>query len=475
MKNPRSPTLLSLISLGLVLVVLPLIASIVMTVGQVDRLAKNSRADMLAVQEDTATSRALIERATLAERSARQFQALGDNSYRALFAEHRGEALDLLGRLVAGKTDADLLQAAADFRQSANRMSALVDEGTSRAGEEEFEVAVAGFRDAVMRVTQAQNVISREMAGSLPESARQLKRYLMMQAMLVISVSAGLALVFFFIIRSPLKQIGESIRAMGRGALRDPIVVEGPRDLEALGQRLEWLRRRLVELEAQKSQFLRNVSHELKTPLTNIREGTELLLDDHQAEHQGEIVQVARIVRDNSVRLQQMIEALLRYGADGDLKAGKRHQPLKFDHLVSEAIERQAITARARSVTLRQILDPAPLFGNAKCLQVIVDNLISNALKYTPPGGTVEVRLRAGANEVQLDVKDDGPGISEDDRAHIFEWFYKGPSPLDSVLAGTGMGLAIAQEYAEQHGGRIYLLSSSEGAHFRLTLRTKHR
>lgn len=471
MRKPWSPNLLSLISLGLILAVLPLIAVIVTTVAQVDRLARNSSADMLAVRQDTAASSELVERGTLMERSARQFQAVEDDSYRQLFAGHRDSALQVLRRLVNGKTDKALLEAAADVERSAETLNELL-QAAAPAPAGEFDAAVTSFRQALLRVTQAQAAISRQLADSVPEKAQRLKRNLLIQALLVIPLSALLALVFFFVIRTPLRQISQSIRALGRGTLGKPVTVEGPRDLEDLGRRLEWLRRRLVELEAQKSQFLRNVSHELKTPLTNIREGSQLLLDGRAADDLGEIGEVARIVKDNSVRLQQMIETLLRYGADGDLEAGRQREPLQFDQIVAEIVERQATAASARSVSFRTSIEPARVTGNSKCLEVIVDNLVSNALKYTPEGGTIEVRLRAGPELTRLEVKDDGPGVSEGDRPHIFEWFYKGPPPPQAVIAGTGMGLAIAQEYAQQHGGQIELLPGPGGAHFRLTIPT---
>jgi two-component system sensor histidine kinase GlrK len=475
MKKPHSPTLLSLILLGFILVALPLIASIITAIAQVDRLARDSRTDMLAVQEDTVASRALVERATLMERSARQFQALRDDVFIGLYTEHRDEALALLDRLAADHRSPELMAAVTETRNTESRIRTLIANIDDPATRAQLETALTRLRDNVLAVIQAQNAISREMAAALPERARRLQRTLMGQAMLVIPVSAGLAVVFFFVIAPPLRQIGRSIRELGRGALREPIQIKGPRDLEQLGQRLEWLRNRLVELEAQKSQFLRNVSHELKTPLTNIREGAELLTEDHAPEARGEVLQVARIVQENSIRLQQMIETLLRYGADGDLTASQARQAVQFDQIVLETIERQAMTAAGRSVSIKPTLEPAPLFGSPKCLQVIVENLLSNALKYAPHGGLIEIRLMAEPQEVKLEIRDYGPGISERDREHIFEWFYTGPRPPGSIVAGTGMGLAIAQEYAEQHGGRIVLLPSTEGALFQLTLGTNNR
>jgi two-component system sensor histidine kinase GlrK len=108
--------------------------------------------------------------------------------------------------------------------------------------------------------------------------------------------------------------------------------------------------------------------------------------------------------------------------------------------------------------------------GNRKRLEVIVDNLLSNAVKYTPAGGRVDVTLDSRDGRAVLDVRDSGPGVPHEDRDRIFEWFYTGARPPGAVVAGSGMGLAIAQEYAAQHGGKIELLPSDSGALFRLTL-----
>jgi two-component system sensor histidine kinase GlrK len=475
MKRLRSPTLLSHILLGFIVVAIPLVASIVTAIVQVDRLARESRNDMMSVQENAVASRGLMERATSMERSARQYQALKDPSFKQLYDEHRGGARTLLEGLAARAQSTPMAAAVATATQTEGRVTALLDAAVDTIAAEQLEAELDALRKDTMAVVREQNAISRATASVLPDRAKSLQRALVVQAALVIPVSMALAAVLFFVIAPPLRQMRRGIRALGRGALGEPIRIEGARDMEELGQRLEWLRKRLVELEAQKSQFLRNVSHELKTPLTNIREGAELLLEDSKRGGPGDLAMVARIVQSNSIRLQQMIEALLRYGAEGDLSAGRPDQELRLDHLVMELIERHAPDASARAMRIEHSLEITTVVGNPKRLQVIFENLLSNAMKYTPPGGHIEIRLRQEADEIELDVQDTGPGVAEEDRGRVFEWFYAGARPLGSIVAGSGMGLAIAQEYAEQHDGRIQLLPSAEGAHFRLTLRKNAR
>lgn len=473
MKRPRSPTLLSYILLGFIVVALPLAASIVTAIARVDRLAHESRRDIMAVQENAVASRGLVERATSMERSARQYQALQDPSFKRLYEEHRNAARVLLDRLAAQPQGPQMSAAVASAKRSEQRVTELLEKPVDSIGADQLEARLEALRRDATAVVREQNAISRATASVLPDQAKALQRALFVQAVLVIPVSVVLASLLFLVIAPPLRQIGQSIRALGRGALGEPIRIRGVRDLEELGQRLEWLRRRLVELEAQKSQFLRNVSHELKTPLTNIREGAELLLEDSGRDAPDERAVIARIIRSNSVRLQQMIEALLRYGAEGDLAAGQPGVPVRLDHLVMELIERHSLDAAAHSVRIGHALEAVETTGNPKRLQVIIENLLSNAVKYTPPGGRIEVRLREGNGHIELDVEDTGPGIAEEDRGRLFEWFYAGRRPPGSIVAGSGMGLAIAQEYAEQHEGRIEHLPTTAGAHFRLTLRKK--
>ena len=470
MRRAKSPTLLGLIVLGFVLVALPLIVTLVTAIVRVDRLARESRVDMMTVQENAVASRGLLERTTSMERSARQFEALGDPSFTRLYGEHRAAALGLLDRLVAGSRSTEIVAALDRYRQAERQVSKLLYDDSRGEDGQELDSALEALRGSALDVVREQNTISRAMASILPDKAKSLQHSLIIQAMFVIPVSAGLAAFLFFVIATPLRQIGTGIRSLGQGTLGEPIRIRGARDLEELGQRLEWLRRRLVELEAQKSQFLRNVSHELKTPLTNIREGAELLSEDGEDGAPGDREQVARIVRSNSIRLQRMIEELLRYGAEGDMTAGQPDQDIRLDNLVMEVIERHRSDAAARPVALRQSLEPVRLPGNRKRLEVIVDNLLSNAVKYTPAGGRVDVTLDSRDGQAVLDVSDSGPGVPHEDRDRIFEWFYTGARPPGAVVAGSGMGLAIAQEYAAQHGGKIELLPSDSGALFRLTI-----
>lgn len=463
----RPPTLLWLIFTGYVLVALPLIGTIVTAILQVDGFASDSRQAVGSVQENASASRLLADRITELERSARQYHALSDATYKQLYSDHRIEAQALLDRLIKANANTELLTGLEQAKAAEIAAYEMVEAVPAGIPVADLESAFGILREKVVAVVQAHNAMARDIANSMPGRASSLQRLLLSQAVLVIPLSVVIAAIFGTLIARPVHQIDQSIRSLGRGALSDNVLVRGTRDLEEVGLRLEWLRLRLIDLEAQKAQFLRNVSHELKTPLTNIREGAKLLLDDIT---EAEKHSITNILHDNSLRLQQMIEELLRYGADGDLSSDALQEKVHLAQLVDDVLEQSKLALVARSVKLKVSMTAAVVRGNTKRLRVIIDNLISNAVKYTPVGGQIEVTLRTTPDKITLDVHDNGPGISEQDKPHLFEWFHTGPRPPDAVVGGTGIGLAIAREYAQQNDGEIELIDSAVGAHFRLTL-----
>lgn len=471
MKRMQSPTLLRLISIGFLLVALPLGGAIVTAIVQVEDFARDSRQALVSVEENASTSRALATRSAELERTARQYQALSDPAYKTLYDEHRAEIRAMIAQLIDANSNVALLDRLADAKSSEVEAHQLVASIGTDTRAIDLENAFAALRAELVAVYQAHNEDARELANSMPAKASALQRLMISQAGLVIPLSIGLAVLFGVLITRPVRQIDQAIRCLGQGALNEPVQVRGTRDLEELGFRLDWLRLRLLELETQKAQFLRNVSHELKTPLTNIREGAELLLDGpNEAHDEAEIQSITHILRDNSVRLQQMIEDLLRYAAAGDLTADEVSQHVQLDQLVKTALEHSELALAARRIRLEGSLDPCVIEGSPKRLRVIIDNLLSNAIKHTPAGGKVRTSLRSKPGAIELDVQDSGPGVSAQDALHVFEWFYTGPRPPDAKANATGIGLAIAQEYAHQQGGNIQLIASSRGAHFRWTL-----
>jgi two-component system sensor histidine kinase GlrK len=247
--------------------------------------------------------------------------------------------------------------------------------------------------------------------------------------------------------------------------------VHGPADLEYLGQRLEWLRQRLVELEEQKTRFLHHVSHELKTPLTALREGSELLADGSSGALNRQQSEIAEILRHNSLQLQHLIEELLGYQqALGSINR-LDFRSIDLSDIARKVAEAHKLAIAARKLNFLLRIEPAVLTADADKLRVVMDNLVSNAVKYSPEGGTISLAVRAVADKVVIEVDDAGPGIAVEDSERVFEWFFQGKLGHQGRVKSSGLGLAIAREFVLAHRGSIEVIADRvPGAHFRVSL-----
>jgi signal transduction histidine kinase len=221
---------------------------------------------------------------------------------------------------------------------------------------------------------------------------------------------------------------------------------------------------RLRELERVKSDFVATVSHELRTPITSIIGYTELLEDGMVGEltlSQREIVD--RVDR-NGRRLLLLVEDLLTLSQIES--SALRIEPVVTDirAVVTNAHDALAptMTDRSLGLTVRLPTDPVVHHGDPVQLERMVFNLMSNAVKFTPDGGTVEVRLRSDGEHSEIVVKDDGMGITEEDQAKLFTRFFRSAAATERAIQGTGLGLTIVQAIVALHGGRIGVTSGHD-------------
>jgi signal transduction histidine kinase len=224
-----------------------------------------------------------------------------------------------------------------------------------------------------------------------------------------------------------------------------------------LEQHLRWQNQRLQELDRMKSAFVGSVSHELRTPLTAIKGYAEFLEDGiggalppEQLNFVGEILQGA-------ARLERLVDDLLDFArlesgafklvlAEGDLVAKVR--------AIAHASKPQA-AERAITLTLNVPEAAVPLQMDAGRIEQVLNNLVGNALKFTPPGGRVTVTVRPGADAVRVEVADTGDGIAPGHLPHLFDRFYQVDNTSTRQVGGTGLGLAISKALVEAHGGHI--------------------
>jgi two-component system sensor histidine kinase GlrK len=230
------------------------------------------------------------------------------------------------------------------------------------------------------------------------------------------------------------------------------------------------MRDRLAELEQQKNRFLRHMSHELKTPLTALREGAELLSDEVVGKLTPEQREIAEILRHNSIELQKLIEDLLSFGASQGRRPEVELARVEARSVVNRVIEDQKLALRAKHLRLDINVQDLTLNADAEKLRVMLDNLVSNAIKFSPVEATIRISARRHGEHIDIEVMDQGPGISVEERKLVFEPFYRGRHAADTLVKGTGIGLSVVREYAQMHGGTAEVVDSTSGAHVRLRL-----
>jgi two-component system, NtrC family, sensor histidine kinase GlrK len=469
--RPRSIARLALI--GIPIVLAPLIAAVVTAIVQVDRLAEESRSAVLEAELATRHSRALLQRLTDMHRPYLQYQVTGDSDYLAIYIERRGrflEAVQELRETALTSAGAEHLQALIDQER------ALTDaiSGDSTPGRRGLPVEEVD-REWLRLVELARAILAESsrlietQANRMTASAVELQRTLLMQATAVIPATLLLAAGLVILITRPMRALGQAIRHLGAGQFAETIHVRGSREIEELGRQLDWLRQRIVDLEKQKLTFLRHMSHELKTPLTTIREGSELLAE--ACADDSEEAEIAAIMCDSSLQLQKLIEDLLLFAKTQDVVTDfNLSEALRVDTLIRDVVAEHAVAIGSKDIDVACELSPITVRGDEKKLRLVVDNLLSNAIKYTPTGGRVTISLARRTDSVLLDVHDTGPGVDESETASIFEPFRLGSAQHHGSVKGTGLGLSIAKEYVEAHDGSIQVVDSTDGAHFRVTI-----
>jgi signal transduction histidine kinase len=233
------------------------------------------------------------------------------------------------------------------------------------------------------------------------------------------------------------------------------------REAEQAQRLLAFQNKQLLELDHVKDEFVSSVSHELRTPLTSISGYVELLIEN---ETDDEKRQHLAIVERNADRLLGLVSDLLFTARLQDGRLELEHEPVDMSELVRDAVASARPRAEAASVDLHaEIGEVSPVAGEAVRLAQLLDNLVSNAIKFTPGGGDVTVRLEQREAWVCLEVCDTGIGIPESERERLFERFFRSQNALERQIQGTGLGLYISKAIVESHGGRIGVQSREQG------------
>ncbi|UYG08274.1 sensor histidine kinase [Halomonas sp. M4R1S46] len=462
--RPRS--LLQLVLLAFLMVMLPL-AVLMFQAGQA--LSELSRlADQSARQavEETRRARTLGALALELERSARQYAVVEQESLLEIYDERLAEFRRLLAR------QRELLPDDPNVKALSSELDKLAE--LPGLPLEEFKGRLTDFLSFAEHTEAMRHATNRRIDDRLDvirARAEDVQRRLWWQTAALVSASLILMLLFTRLIIRPVHQLERRILGIGSGgqeAKRAP--VQGPAELVSLDERLDWLSSRLEELEEQKQQFLRHMSHELKTPLASVREGSSLLADGVAGElsdHQREILE---LIDASGSELQQLIEQLLDYNL---LQHNRRLEVERLDlaTVVKEVLAKHRLALQQKEMRVDCFDGPLAWQADRIATARILDNLISNAIAYGEDAGQLEIRARVEQERLIVEVANSGEPIPEEDRPRLFEAFYQGRIRRKGALKGSGIGLSVAADCARLQEGTLELVDDPRLAVcFRLTL-----
>jgi two-component system sensor histidine kinase GlrK len=467
---PRS--FLSLLLLAFALVAAPLIVAFYNAAVYVEELAGQSQTAVSQAAQASRGSRLLVEQTTALERVARQYLILDDAELLNDYARLRGNFKSNTSELSLQPLDELQLRGLnTTIDKEQELYEKLLRNSPSQAEKAQLIEGYITLSDLAREVLNTSNALIDREIESMRKTSERAQRILWLQLAATIPLGIILAVAVTLLIARPIRQLDHAIRRLGSGEFDADIRVGGPADLKYLGGRLEWLRQRLIELEEQKRLFMRHVSHELKTPLTALREGSELLVEGTVGPLSTAQREIVAILQQKSIQLQKLIEDLLNYQRAQESVGRLGLSEVRFDRIVIKVLEDHRLAAQARGIRADLQLQPVVLRADGDKLRAVVANLVSNAIKYSSDGGIISLALRREGDNVVFDVGDAGPGIPPEDRDRVFDWFYQGERQHHGRVQGSGLGLAIAKEFVVAHGGHVEVVDDhAAGAHFRVTL-----
>ncbi len=469
----RPKSFLALVLIGFAVVAMPLLLALVNAEIFMGRLARRSSQAIYRSIAVIQVSRNMVDQLVALERRARQYHVLGDPDLLKDLAEKHDQFEKTLDHLFALPLVQEQKERLTEIRNGERvlyeTLRSAPSGGTqiSRVMLEQFAVLNGQARQIY---DESQSLIVREV-DAVQEATARARMILVWLPLALVPLTGLFVGVFAALIAKPIRQIDQGINRLGEGDFEAPIRVSGPRDLEFLGRRLDWLRIRLGEVEREKSKFVAHVSHELKTPLASIREGSELLVEEAVGQLNAQQQEIAGILRKNSLQLQKLIDNLLGFSKAQARISAHRPALVALHSLIESVVDDHRATVMKKELDLQLALEPVQLLGDAERLRIVVDNLLSNAIKFAPKGGKVRLQVREEAGAAVLEVADSGPGIATEEREKIYRPFYQGRTPFVGPVKGTGLGLSIVKEYVRDHGGRIEQVESPlGGACFRVSL-----
>ncbi len=419
-------------------------------------------------------------------RSEKQYLAVRDKEFVTYFNEENQAFRRGLESLTQSESSEEGLKLLGDIDRLQQEYRSIFLSNVKPVIEQESEKAPPGYegrRDQLVdQITRTlQNFIffhERKIGTGISDSrASSAKAEASIQQLIFVALLLGLAFagIASYSILRPLRRLQAHIQKIGQGKFRTTLDVEAPSDLTELVQTVNWMARRLQELDDMKSEFIAHVSHELRTPLASIQEGTQLLMDQIPGPITPDQRQTLKIMADSNRKLIHLISTLLDLSK---MEAGMMEYRMVLTDIkvvAATSVSKVSLLAESQQVTIQIDTQDSPVWVpiDGARIEQVLDNLLSNALKFSPQGSVVTLRIspKLKTGLLYVSVSDAGPGISQEDQPYLFERFYQGRTKGKRELAGSGLGLALAKKIVEAHHGKIWVESVlGKGATISFTL-----
>ncbi|MGM3175899.1 sensor histidine kinase [Dickeya lacustris] len=449
---PRS--LRQLVVMAFLLVLLPLLVLAYQAYESLDHLSEQAAGINTTTLADARRSEAMTGIAVSMERSYRQFCVLGDQTLAQLYQNQRKQYAQMLDAHAA------ILPTPEYYRNLQQYLATLSDIHCQNTGPDPAATAALdAFSRTNAQMVQATRDVIFSRGQQLQQNIAERGRFFGWQALVLFLVSVLLVMLFTRMIIGPVKGVERMINRLGEGKVPGHLSqFRGPTEIRSLAQRILWLSERLSWLEAQRHEFLRHLSHELKTPLASLREGAALLADEVVGALTADQKEVVAILDSSSRHLQQLIEQLLDYNRKlADAPAGL--EPVDIEDIVTMVVAAHSLPARSKWMQTHLQLDAKTCRAETTLLMRVMDNLYSNAVHYGRESGNIWVRSHQAAGRVYIDVANSGTPIPDSDKNLIFEPFYQGSHQRKGAVKGSGLGLSIAQDCIRRMQGELKLVT----------------
>lgn len=388
------------------------------------------------------------------ERSVLQFSILKTDALSQLAATHLNNYQQNLGSVCLNLGQPVLCA------QQQRQLELLFDSYLHESNEE-LSPILQKIRQQQVQLTQVIWALLEQRLQQQQVYAEEAQSHLAWQTVALVVLTLLMVLWASARITAPVKMLDTMIRSIGQASHHFPHdKVDGPRELTELGEQLRWLASRLQQLEALRLILLRHASHELKTPLSSIREGCALLSEQLVGPLNPQQMEVVSLLNGSADRLSVLTEQLLDYN-----KLLQQAKP-EFDWHDSETLLQNCFNDHALSLQQREqkiVLDCqlSRIYTDSMLFRRILDNLINNAQAYGAEGSNVWVSLRQHDKFMLLDVANNGTPIPAELRAKLFEPFQRGKAPRFDAVQGSGLGLSIVADCARLLGGLAEIIDVS--------------